>query len=239
MNIALIGYGKMGHAIAGIARERGHHIVLTIDIDNLADFTVENLRKAEVAIEFTRPDIAFDNVKKCLEAGIPVVSGSTGWADRLPEAEALCKKYNGSLIWSSNYSVGVNIFMQINKMLARSMSPYAEYNVEMQEVHHIHKLDKPSGTAITLAEGIFEQNPRKSKWELDAESSDEVLKIESIRRGEVPGIHSVRWFSPVDEIVITHSANNRQGLAHGAVLASEYIHDKKGIFTMEDVMMFK
>ncbi len=238
MKIALIGYGKMGKAIERIALERGHQIVLTIDVQNLHEFTPENIQKAQVAIEFTNPEQAPDNVRKCLEAGAAVVSGSTGWQDQLPSMIQLCKAKNGSLIWSSNYSIGVNLFMKINRMLARMLHPFPSYDVEMQEIHHIHKLDKPSGTAISLAEAIFKETDRKTHWELEKASGPDALKIDVVRLGEEAGTHTVRWHSPIDEITLSHKANNREGLAFGAVLAAEYIYDKKGIFTMEDVLKF-
>ena len=235
MNIALIGYGKMGKEIERIALSRGHNIVLTIDKDNLDKLTKENLQKADVVIEFTVPSSAFGNYKLCMEAGVPVVSGTTGWLDRMEELRKVCDYTKGGFFYASNFSVGVNLFFALNKKLARLMEPFDAYDVEMEEIHHIHKLDAPSGTAITLAEGIFENIGRKDKWEL-GKSSDSSMKIIAKREGEVPGTHTVKYFSDVDEISITHKAYNRQGFALGAVLAAEFMSGRNGIYGMKDLL---
>ncbi|MDR2040112.1 MAG: 4-hydroxy-tetrahydrodipicolinate reductase, partial [Bacteroidales bacterium] len=234
MDVALIGYGKMGKAIEAIALERGHRVVLAIDVDNLDQFTRENMQKAQVAIEFTNPLTAYDNITRCLEYDIPVVSGSTGWYNRLNDAKQLCTERNGSMLCTSNFSLGVNIFFELNRVLARMMSKFPSYKPEIEEIHHTQKLDAPSGTAITLAEGIMDEISDIKKWELDGEGED-ILSIHAIRKDSVPGTHTVKYASDVDDIEITHTAHSRKGLAFGAVLAAEFIHDKKGIFTMKDL----
>ena len=236
MNIALIGYGKMGKMIETIAVERGHQIVLKIDVDNLSDFTRENLAKAQVAIEFTNPETAFANVTRCIEYEIPVVSGSTGWYNRLEETKRICKERNGTMICASNFSLGVNVFFEINRRLAQIMNSFSDYSVEIEEIHHTQKLDAPSGTAITLAEGVINEIPRIKKWELDGENNTNTLPIRAIRRNSVPGTHQVKYSSEIDDLEIIHTAHNRKGFALGAVLAAEYIHNKTGVFTMTDVL---
>lgn len=236
MNIALIGYGRMGKEIERIALSRGHNIVLTIDKDNLDKLTNDNLQKADVAIEFTMPSSAFDNYKLCMEAGVPVVSGTTGWLDRMDELKTVCERNNGGFFYASNFSVGVNLFFALNKKLATLMNSFDTYDVEMEEIHHIHKLDAPSGTAISLAEGVFENFNRKDKWELGKSSDSSAMKIIAKREGEVPGTHTVKYFSDVDEISITHEAYNRKGFALGAVLAAEFINGKSGVFGMNDLL---
>ena len=240
MKIAIIGYGKMGHVIEQIAKERGNEVVLILDaLINPQDFTAENLRKADVAIEFTRPDAAYDNIMKCFNAGVPVVSGTTGWLEKLPEAKRMCKEEGKTLFYSSNYAIGVNIFFRVNKFLAKLMNHYTNYDVNMQEIHHIHKLDKPSGTAITIAEGIIENVDRKDSWTLDPKPTDKQIYIDVLREGEVPGTHTVNYTSPIDDITITHVSHNRNGLALGAVLAAEYLVGKpSGFYTMDDLMDF-
>ena len=236
MNIALIGYGKMGKAIEEIALQRNHRIVLKIDEPNLNEFTQENIAKADVAIEFTGPHSAYDNVKKTIEWQTPIVSGSTGWAERLDEIKKLCKEKNGSFIWTSNFSIGVNLFFELNKKLASLMAPHTDYKVRVEEIHHTQKKDAPSGTAITVAEQIMERLPYKKKW-VNNESDDAgELSIVSKRIDPAAGTHSIRYFSPIDDIEIIHTAHSRAGFAAGAVLAAEYIKDKKGIFTMKDVL---
>lgn len=236
MNIALIGYGKMGKAIEDIARKRGHEIVLTIDQPNLHEFTPENMAKADVAIEFTSPHSAYENVKKCIEMGVPVVCGSTGWTDKLEEINALCKEKNGAFIYSSNYSVGVNIFFEVNKKLAALMAPHKEYEVILEETHHTQKKDAPSGTAISLAEQIMEQVPRKKKWVNELSDHPEDLEIISQRVDPAPGTHSIKYSSVIDDIEIIHTAHNRTGFATGAVLAAEFLQHKHGSFSMKDVL---
>lgn len=236
MKIALIGYGKMGKAIEEIARQRGHEIVLTIDQPNLHEFTAANMATADAAIEFTGPHSAFENVKKCLEMGVPLVCGSTGWTEKMEEIHALCTAKNGAFIYSSNYSVGVNIFFEINKKLAALMAPHKEYEVILEETHHTQKKDAPSGTAISLAEQILALLPRKKKWVNELSDHPEDLEIISQRADPAPGTHHIRYSSVIDDIEIIHTAHNRTGFATGAVLAAEYLKGKHGIFTMKDVL---
>lgn len=236
MKIALIGYGKMGKEIEKIALDRGHEIVLKIDITNPEDLTVDNLRNADVAIEFTIPTSAPDNYKLCFEAGIPVVSGTTGWLEKMAEIQDICTQKNGTFLYASNFSLGVNIFFEVNKKLASLMANSNEYKVEMKEIHHTQKLDAPSGTAITLAQGIIENIPARKSWINQTTDSSEEIGIISEREGQVPGTHIIRYDSEVDYIEITHCAKNRKGLAFGAVLAAEFSKDKKGILTMKDLL---
>ena len=239
MKIALIGYGKMGHMIEAIARNRGHEIVSIIDIDNTADFDSDAFRSAEVAIEFTAPSVAEGNVRRCFEQGVKVVSGSTGWlkGDVLTEMQQLCKDGANTLLWSSNFSVGVAIFRAVNRYLARIMNGFDAYDVSMTETHHVHKLDAPSGTAITLAEQIVENIDRKSRWGLH-ETATDVVRIDDVRRGEVPGIHTINYDSDADIITITHDAHSRKGFALGAVLAAEYTAEHEGLLTIDDMFKF-
>ena len=236
MRIALVGYGKMGKAIEEIAVNRGHEIVLKIDEYNLSDFSKKNIAAANVAIEFTGPHSAYDNVKKALEFDIPIVCGSTGWLEKLDEIKKLCTDRNGSFIYASNFSVGVNIFFEINKKLAALMVLQKDYEVQVTEVHHTRKKDAPSGTAITIAELILENLKRKRTWVNHISDNVEDLEIISERIDPAPGIHKVKYSSAVDDIEIVHTAHSRQGFALGAVLAAEFIQDKKGIFSMKDVL---
>lgn len=236
MKIALIGYGKMGKAIEEVALERGHEIVLKIDLDNQNDFTKENIAEADVAIEFTGPHTAFNNITKLLLYGVPVVSGSTGWLNTLDEVEKLCAAENGSMLYASNFSVGVNLFFELNKKLAAMMHSHKEYNVTLEEIHHTAKKDAPSGTAITLAEGVLASYTEKSKWVNDVTPANDELLIVSKRIDPAPGTHIIHYTSPIDDITITHTAHSRKGFAGGAVLAAEYIYNKKGIFNMKDVL---
>ncbi len=236
MKIALVGYGKMGHMIEEVAATRGHKIVLKIDVTNQHDFTRDNIATADVAIEFTNPESAFQNVMKCLEFEIPVVSGSTGWNQKLEEAKNYCKQTNGSFLHTSNFSIGVNIFFEINKLLANLMSSQLAYDVMMREIHHTAKKDAPSGTAVTLADQILSKLPRKKNWVNSPSANNEELSIISERIDPAPGTHYVKYSSEVDDIEIIHTAHSRKGFALGAVLAAEYISDKKGIFSMKDVL---
>lgn len=241
MKIALIGHGKMGHIIEETARNRGHEIVKIIDEDNIHELASEEFRSADVAIEFTRPDSAVDNILKCFAAGVPVVSGTTGWTDSLPELKDMCAKGEGTLLWSSNFSVGMNIFMALNRYLTKIMARFPEYRPSMEEIHHIHKLDHPSGTAITLAEDLIALTPSLKSWKEPAEEmiiTDDTLPILARREGEVPGIHSITWDSEADSITITHSAHSRAGFALGAVLAAEWLPGHQGFFSMKDVLDF-
>ncbi|MEO8173794.1 MAG: 4-hydroxy-tetrahydrodipicolinate reductase [Sediminibacterium sp.] len=236
MRIALIGYGKMGQAIESIAIEKGHEIALKIDINNADEFTKENLSKADVAIEFTGPHSAFNNVMKCLEFGIPIVCGSTGWLENWTEAKQYCEQQNGTLIYASNYSIGVNLFFELNTRLAKLMSDYPSYNVTMEEIHHTQKKDAPSGTAITLAEQVLENISSKKNWVNHSTDSVDELQIISERIDPAPGTHKIKYSSSVDDIEIIHTAHNRIGFAGGAVLAAEFAFGKKGIFGMKDVL---
>jgi 4-hydroxy-tetrahydrodipicolinate reductase len=236
MKIALIGYGKMGKAIEEIAKQRGHEIVLIVDLDNAADFTAANLQKADVAIEFTGPQSAFDNVMKCLAFSVPVVCGSTGWLNRWDEVTAFCKKQKGCFLYASNFSVGVNIFFEINKRLAELMGPHPAYNISMEEIHHTQKKDAPSGTAVTLAEQVLERIDRKKNWVNQPANGPGELVIISKRIDPAPGTHIVSYHSDIDTIEIIHTAHNRTGFATGAVLAAEFVKGKKGIFSMKEVL---
>ena len=262
MKIALIGYGKMGRMIEEIAQSRGHEIVCRIDVDNQQDFSSEAFRNADVAIEFTAPAVAFGNIERAFEAGVKVVSGSTGWyAAHEAEVRRQCTEEGKTLFWSSNFSVGVYVFGLVNRYLARLMNSFPEYSARMEEVHHVHKLDHPSGTAITLAQQIIDETERITDFEAlepvtdtccgpdgnggtdasaaaqhaEAGSAGSVLPIQSIRRGEVPGIHAITWDSLADSITITHDAHSRRGFALGAVLAAEYAACHKGLLTMDDL----
>ena len=238
MKIALIGYGKMGKAIEEVALERGHSIVLKTSIDNLEDNTVENIQKADVAIEFTGPDSAYANIMLCLQAGVPLVSGSTGWLDKYEDVRQYCLKEGKTFLYASNFSVGVNIFFEVNKRLAELMAPHPDYDVRITEIHHTEKKDAPSGTAITLAEQVQEKIARKKRWVNHISDNLGELSILSQRVDPAPGTHMVKYYSAIDEIEIIHTAHNRKGFATGAVLAAEYIRDKKGIFQMKDVLGF-
>ncbi len=226
----------MGKEIEKIALSRGHQIIYTIDVDNANDLKNINPSNTDVAIEFTSPHTAFDNVTTCLGNGVSVVCGSTGWNDKLPEAKAICEKKGISFIWTSNYSIGVNVFFKLNQYLAKIMNGIDGYNPEITEIHHIHKKDAPSGTAITLAEGLLKNYNKKKSWKLAPENGEKVLTITSERTGEVPGTHIIKYDSPADYIEITHFAKGRQALAFGAVIAAEYINGKKGFFTMDEVL---
>lgn len=226
----------MGHMIEEIALQREHEIVLKIDISNQHNLNKENLSKADVAIEFTGPDSAFENVMKCIEHGIPVVSGSTGWNNKIEEAKKSCMEKNSSFLHASNFSIGVNIFFEVNKLLAKLMASQTDYDVMIKEIHHTQKKDAPSGTAVTLAEQILQNISHKKKWVNKASNSKEELSIISERTDPAPGTHHVKYQSEVDDIEIIHTAHSRKGFALGAVLAAEYIWDKKGIFSMKDVL---
>ena len=230
MKFALLGYGKMGKAIEQIALERGHEIVCKIDI-NLAE---GKLQEADAAINFSIPNAAVDNITSALHQSVPVVCGTTGWLDAFPQVTQTTKENNTAFLYASNFSVGVNLFFKLNKILAQIMHPQKEYSVSMQETHHIHKLDAPSGTAISLAEGIIENSDLKH-WKMNEGTKDSIT-IQSYRKGEVPGTHNVKYESLIDEITIEHKAYNRIGFAQGAVIAAEWIVGKKGIFKMEDVL---
>ena len=238
MKIALIGYGKMGKTIEQIALNRGHQIVSIVDINNPEEFQSANFKSADVAIEFTTPATAFDNYMKSFAAGVPVVSGTTGWLDRIGEIKEKCEKESKTFFYASNFSIGVSIFFALNKYLAKIMNNFPSYNISMTETHHIHKLDAPSGTAITLAEGIIENVDRKDRWTLETAEQPTDLPIHAIREGEVPGIHEVTYESDVDYISIKHDAKSRAGFALGAVVAAEFTAGKKGFLGMDDMLKF-
>lgn len=226
----------MGKEIEQIALGRGHSVVLKIDVDNQHDLTVENLSKADVAIEFTTPSTAIHNYNICFEAGTPVVSGTTGWLEHRAEVEKACLAQNGCFFYASNFSLGMNLFFELNKILARMMKPFPQYDISMTEIHHTQKLDAPSGTAITLAEGILAENGSKKRWTIEEPQSPEELHITPIRKDPYPGLHAVKYDSEVDYIEITHNAYNRKGLAMGAVLAAEFSAGKKGLLGMSDLL---
>ena len=234
MKIALIGYGKMGHAIEQIALQRGHEIVSVIDVNNQEDFTSDAFKSADVAIEFSMPAVAMDNYRRAFAAGVPVVSGTTGWLEHLPEIKEACKA-GQTFFYASNFSLGVNIFFALNKYLAKIMNDFPAYDVRMVETHHVHKLD---ATAITLAEGLIDNIERKNKWVEGKEPAEDEIGICSVREGEVPGIHTVIYESDVDTISITHDAKSRMGFALGAVIAAEFTCGKKGFLTMQDMLKF-
>ena len=236
MNIALIGYGKMGKEIEQIAISRGHKIALIVDAHNATTFTIDELKKADVAIEFSTPDSALGNIYKCFEAGVPIVVGTTGWLDKLEDVKKKCIEKKQTLFYTSNYSIGVNLFFRLNQQLAKLMNNHKEYNVHMEEIHHVHKLDSPSGTAISLANQVIQQIDEKKKWVNATTNDRNELGIVSKRLDEVPGTHTVTYASAIDEISITHIAHNRKGFALGAVVAAEWVKGKKGIFGMEELM---
>ncbi|MCE5206283.1 MAG: 4-hydroxy-tetrahydrodipicolinate reductase [Porphyromonadaceae bacterium] len=238
MKIALIGYGKMGHEIEKIALERGHEVVCTIDIHEEEKFDSPSFSSADVAIEFTSPGSALQNYRRAFAAGVPVVSGTTGWLEHLSEIREACEKEGKTFFYASNFSLGVNIFFALNSYLAKIMNQFPAYDVRMEETHHIHKLDAPSGTAITLAEEILEHIDRKEKWVLDKTDKVDELAIKAFREGEVPGIHSVIYESEADSIRITHDAKSRKGFAMGAVLAAEFTRGRSGFLGMKDMFGF-
>lgn len=238
MKIALVGYGKMGKTIEQIAHNRGHEIVSIIDINNAEDFESEAFKSADVAIEFTTPATAYGNYLKCFAANVPIVSGTTGWLEHMDEVKRLCREEGKTFFYASNFSIGVNIFFALNKYLAKIMNNFPSYDVRMNEAHHIHKLDAPSGTAITLAEGILENVGRKERWVLETAESPSDLPIHAIREGEVPGIHEIIYESEADTISIKHDAKSRAGFALGAVLAAEFTVGKKGFLGMNDLFHF-
>jgi 4-hydroxy-tetrahydrodipicolinate reductase len=239
MNIALIGYGKMGKAIEEIAIERGHHITLRITSSNKHEMTKENLAMTDVAIEFTNPEVAKDNVVACLDAGVSVVCGSTGWNEELPHAKMKAAEMGKAFLQASNFSIGVNIFFEVNKMLASLMDDQPSYDITVEETHHTQKKDAPSGTAITIAEQILDNMSRKKHWAKETTDNPEAFPIIAHRIENVPGTHNVKYSSAIDDIEIIHTAHNRKGFALGAVLAAEYINGKEGIFEMRDVLGIK
>jgi 4-hydroxy-tetrahydrodipicolinate reductase len=238
MNIALIGYGRMGHEIENVILKRGHAVKLIIDIDNRDDLCAVKLSDIDVAIEFSSPESAFENISRCLEFSVAVVSGTTGWLENYDKAVEICMKNKTSFIHSSNFSIGVNLLFRLNQELASHMAKYKDYSVSIEEIHHTKKLDAPSGTAITLAGGIIGNHQQYKKWCFENDKADDCIPIRSLREGVVPGTHTVSWDSEIDTISLKHEAKNRAGFALGAVVAAEFIHLKKGVFTMRDVMGF-
>lgn len=235
MKAAIIGYGKMGREIEKILIGRGHEVALIIDVNNSADLNAEKLANIDVAIEFTTPSTAYSNIRTCLECGTAIVSGTTGWTDRLAELQELCREKGGAMFYASNYSIGVNLMFRLNRELARMMNGFRQYKVTMAETHHTEKKDSPSGTAVTLAEDIISRMERKQGWVNEPTDDDSLIGIESFRVGMTPGDHSVTYTSEDDMLEIRHSIKNRRTLAEGAVIAAEFLCGKKGIFTMEDL----
>ena len=238
MNIALVGYGKMGHEIEAIAIKRGHFIKLIVDQDNEGDLNKSKLNLIDVAIEFSSPAAALNNIVKCLNEKVPVVSGTTGWLENYNEVVDVCTRNNTAFIHSSNFSIGVNILFRLNAELAEQMERYHDYSGSIEEIHHEKKLDAPSGTAITLARGIIDRHSNYEKWCFDKDKTDLCLPVSSLREGVVPGTHTVTWDSEIDKIILKHEAKSRKGFALGAVVAAEFIHSRKGVFTMNDIMGF-
>ena len=238
MNIAIIGYGKMGKEIEKVAREKGHQIPLIIDIHNQEDLNKKNLEKVDVAIEFTTPQSVIQNLYQCFEADVPVVTGSTGWNDKKEEVENHCRTNGKTLFHASNFSIGVNVLFKLNEYLAKLMNNLEQYNVEIEETHHTQKLDSPSGTAITLTTSLISNIERKKDWEENTKNQADMLNIIAKRIENVFGIHTIRYESDVDTIELTHSAKSRKGFASGAVIAAEFIQGKTGVFNMNDVLQF-
>ncbi len=238
MKIAILGYGKMGREVERTARERNHEISLIIDISNTPDLTEKNLSAVDVAIDFSTPDSAYQNILTCFQTNTPIVCGTTGWLDKFDKVKNMCKEKGHAFFYASNFSLGVNIFFNLNKYLARIMNNFNEYDCSVEEIHHIHKLDAPSGTAITLSRDLIDLIDRKSRWELNQASDNESIKITAIREDEVPGTHIIAYDSAVDSIEIKHVSKNRKGLALGAVLAAEFLCGKKGYYTMSDLLGF-
>lgn len=246
MKIALLGYGKMGKLIEHLAKERGHEITLIVDAHNPSDLHSDLFKQADIAIEFSTPHSVLSNIEAAMQAGVPIVVGTTGWYDRIPEIQKKCMEGNNTLLYASNFSIGVNVFFHVNRVLAKLMNAYPQYDVQVEEIHHTQKLDSPSGTAITIAEGILEGLDRKDKWvnELVGQQTEQVNKagellIESHRIDHVTGTHTVIYSSEVDEIEFKHTAHNRAGFALGAILAAEWLEGKKGFYTIADMFDFK
>lgn len=245
MKIVLLGYGKMGQLIEKFALKRGHEVVLIVDANNRDSIGVEDLEGADVAIDFSTPEAALSNISLCFESNLPIVVGTTGWYEHMQEVKDTCLEAEQALLYGSNFSIGVNVFFHINRLLARAMDPYKQYDVQVEEIHHIHKLDAPSGTAITIAEGILDYYTSKSSWvnevvgaENDVINKPDELLIESLRIEEVPGTHTVLYSSEVDQIEFKHTAHNRDGFALGAVVAAEWLEGRKGFFQVTDIFDF-
>src|SRR5690606_1559785 len=245
MKIVLLGYGKMGKLIEKFALKRGHEIALIVDSSNRDTIEAEDVADVDLAIDFSTPEAALANISLCFEADVPIVVGTTGWYEHLQEVKEICLEANQSMLYGSNFSIGVNVFFHINKLLAKAMRPYHQYAVQVEEIHHVHKLDAPSGTAITIAEGILEHSDIKTKWVNELVGSDkqvvnqpDELLIESLRIEEVPGTHTVLYSSEVDQIEFKHTAHNREGFALGAVIAAEWLYGKKGFYQITDIFDF-
>jgi 4-hydroxy-tetrahydrodipicolinate reductase len=245
MKIVILGYGKMGQLIEKFALKRGHEIALIVDAHNRETLTAEDLADADIAIDFSTPDAALENISLCFEADLPLVVGTTGWYEHLQEVKETCLEADQALLYGSNFSIGVNIFFHINRLLAKAVNPYQQYDVQVEEIHHIHKLDAPSGTAITIAEGIIDNNDVKKTWVNQVVGSEEEvvnkpneLLIESLRIEEVPGTHTVLYSSEVDQIEFKHTAHNRDGFALGAVVAAEWLYGKKGFYQVTEIFDF-
>ena len=236
MKIAIIGYGKMGKAVEKEAVKNNHTVVLKIDETNKNDLTIDKLKEVDLAFEFSIPSSAFENINLCFDANIPVISGATGWLERYDDVIERCKAENKSFFYASNFSVGVNVFFKLNKYLAKIMNNFSEFDIELSETHHIHKLDAPSGTAITIAQDIITEIERKQNWVKENTEDNNQIKIKSFREGENPGVHTVSYNSPIENILITHESKNREGLAQGSLLAAEYIIGKTGVFGMDDLL---
>lgn len=238
MKAAIIGYGKMGREIEKILLKRGHEAGLIIDVDNAGDLNAEKMKGIDVAIEFTTPDTALGNIKKCLEIGVPVVCGTTAWTAHLPEVKELCRQKDGAFFYAPNYSIGVNILFELNRRLAAMMNRFPEYDVTVEEVHHTQKKDAPSGTAVLIADDIVSALDRKKEWVGCTTTEPDELEVLAVRRSVVPGIHTITYESPEDTVTISHAAKNRVGLATGAVLAAEFLAGKKGVYSMNDLLGF-
>jgi 4-hydroxy-tetrahydrodipicolinate reductase len=238
MKIALLGYGKMGRVIEETARARGHETGLVIDLHNLADLTTANLRKNDVAIEFSTPASAFTNISACFDADIPVVSGTTGWQEKIEEIKERCKKEHKALVWSSNFSLAVNILFHLNKKLADIMNRFDDFQVSIQEIHHIMKKDAPSGTAIKLAEDIISNLNRKKGWTMKPDPAGDTIPVKAIRADQIFGIHEIQYESENDRLVLKHTARNRKGFAAGVILAAEFIQGRTGFYSMQDILQF-
>ena len=236
MKIAILGYGKMGQIIEKIAQERGHNILLKINQHNIDELSIENLKKVDVVIDFSTPESAKTNIILSIDANKPIISGTTGWLDDYNEVKDYCIKNDGAFLYASNFSLGVNLFFELNKNLAKLMKKHQQYQINLTEIHHTEKLDAPSGTAISLAEQIISESDIKNKWTINSENSDEELKIDAQRKGNITGTHSVNYKSETDSISIIHKAHSRNGFALGAVIAAEWMINKKGVFSMHDVL---
>lgn len=236
MKVAILGYGKMGQIIEKIALERGHNILLKINQHNIDELNIENLKKADVVIDFSTPESAKTNIILSIDANKPIISGTTGWLDDYKEVKDYCIKNDGAFLYASNFSLGVNLFFELNKNLAKLMKKHQQYQINLTEIHHSEKLDAPSGTAISLAEQIISESDIKNKWTINSENSDEELKIDAQRKGNITGTHSVNYKSETDSISIIHEAHSRNGFALGAIIAAEWIMSKKGVFSMHDVL---